>query len=226
MRQYATPHPLPCSLVVLALALLCLPARAQVSTDDPSEEPYRAGAWALQFQIQDQIGLGAFQGGTISAKHHLTDRKAVRFGASLSGLLQDSDDAFEGEKAQRRSALNLDFQYLVHAAPQRAVRWYAGGGPRLTFNSHGVEFPSAGGKNKNSSQIFGGGLSGVVGAEWIVHRHFGLMAQYGTHLTVTRHTTNSEREDDLGVSRNTGERGETIITFGPSPVRFGLSVYF
>lgn len=51
------------------------------------------GAWALQFQINNNFSVSSFQGSTLSAKRHFSNKKAMRFGVSLSGSISEQDQS-------------------------------------------------------------------------------------------------------------------------------------
>lgn len=47
--------------------------------------------WAIQFQINNNFTLSAFQGTTISAKYHFSPRQAVRFGVGIDTARRTTD---------------------------------------------------------------------------------------------------------------------------------------
>lgn len=74
------------TLTAAALIGLALIAGAKADdTDTTNVNGLRDGSWSLQFQIGEDFNLQSFEGSTISAKYHLTENSALRFGLSISG---------------------------------------------------------------------------------------------------------------------------------------------
>lgn len=142
----------------LLLALTTAPARAQEEAPPP-EPALQAGAWALQFGIGGNLDLTAFLGSTVSAKYHLRDDRALRFGVRLQSrgdFTEDTEtrtdlrtsptDTTQFSSLTRTDEYNsslhgigLDAQYLFYSNLDRPVKLFWGVGPRLNVQWSGNE---------------------------------------------------------------------------------------
>lgn len=229
-----------CSRAYTAAALMTLfllsslataPAAAQdadSSDDEPTiNEMLDEGAWALQFQIGENVTLNSFQGGTISAKRHTSATRAYRFGLSLSASYIGEE---EPERDQNRQSLALDAQLVQYPNTDKDVRLYYGGGPTASF-SRRKSFREGDEKDytvTSTAVDWGVGVSGIVGAEWFVRRDISLSAEYRTDLRFERRTTDTDVEiNDVGVVVAVSENPDlNVLRFSARGVRLGLSVYF
>lgn len=69
------------------LILSSLFAGATLADTPPTEGARKnslaTGAWAIQFQVEDDIGLRTFNGMSVSLKRHTSPRSAFRLGVTL-----------------------------------------------------------------------------------------------------------------------------------------------
>jgi hypothetical protein len=231
-------------VIVLSLILLTsIKLNAQTEEKDNSLE---AGKWALQFQINNNFTLSSFQGAIISAKYHFADSKAIRFGIGgnysfnevNTGNSQDTAFSYYGKENDTRNySISIYTQYLSYVNPDKEVLLFWGIGPIIQYEKSTLNQTS---QDSNSyistksdvaynSHIWGFGATAVLGVEWFAGKSFSLHAEYGTILLYNwgeniQNTTNQSsqyREINVNSSQNNRRWG-----FGPSSVKFGLSVYF
>lgn len=197
-------HPSALSLLVIACFLVIGSAAAQTTADDNT---LRDDAWALQFRVTDNFTLGSFDGSLISAKHHFTDRRALRYGLSLGASREDDGT---DERTQQLLVFGVDFLDYpgVASNPSGTMQLYWGGGPSISFQRSESE--------PIMNLSWGVGLGGVIGAEWFVRPRLSLLAEYSAALQIQRATQEVDGTE-------TNER--TDVRFGGNGVRFGVSAY-
>ena len=207
--------------IVILAVLMVQVAYAQES--DTSSNPtynFRKGLWALQFRIDNNFALSSFQGGTISAKVHTSDKSAIRFGLSVSGEYH-KDEEQENElliynpgMKYHQESLTFDLHYIHYPSVDKRAKFFYGFGPLITGSHQSTILPS-------SSRIYsiGVGLTIVFGVEYIVSPHLGLTAEYGT---IVKYVRNYSRYQSAGHTYK--YTGEDIIVH-TNAVKFGVSVY-
>ncbi len=208
-------------LVVAGIILLAYATYAQES-DTQSDETYhfRKGLWALQFRIDDNFMLSSFQGGTFSAKYHVSDKSAIRFGFSMSGQYESDKEDFvngtvvESFEKYHQEALTFDLQYIHYPSANKAAMFFWGLGPSLSGAHLSTLLPE-------TSRTFriGMGLTVTFGVEYIVSSHLGLMAEYGT---LVQYVVDYQRSTSVeGVQKRHKDR----VIVNTNNVKFGVSVY-
>jgi hypothetical protein len=208
--------------MALIVATAVLPPLTQAQSENEAPSP---GDWALQFQVNDNFTLGSFQGSVLSVKHQIADQRALRLGASFDVVsrsreinedaiadVPDSDD-------EARQQFQIDAQYLYTSDWESAILPYAGGGP--TFMMRRTRDESSTGTQEGTNRLYGGGLVGVFGVEWMVHSAIGISAEYGVQAIYTHESREIERS-----STTVFDRTDTEWNVGARSVLFGVSVYF
>lgn len=215
---------------LLLAAALAFPAASR-SEERMPEPALHAGAWALQFQIDDNFTLSPFQGAILSVKRHHSDRSAFRVALGLSLATEDIDatlaemDTVTSSEARDESSqyVRLDVQYLRYTDPGSPVKLLFGFGPLFTFSNGDAEVTRETGSVKTESTAWMAGVSGLVGAEWFATDTISLHAEYGIEMTYrwtkATSTTNTTSTLSSETTRHTGN----IHARG---VLFGLSAYF
>ena len=231
-------------VIVLSLILLTsMQLNAQTEEKDNSLE---AGKWALQFQINNNFTLSSFQGAIISAKYHLTDSKAIRFGVGGNytfdevnvGNSQDNTISYSGQENDIKNySISIFTQYLSYINPDKEVLLFWGIGPIIQYNKTAQNQTSQNNNSNissrsdvtNNSHKWGLGTSAVLGVEWFAGKSFSLHAEYGVILlynwgeTVNNSITINSQNYSASVNASQNERS---WYFSGNSVRFGLSVYF
>jgi hypothetical protein len=181
---------------------------------------FQKGLWAMQFKIQYNFTLSPFQGGTISAKVHTSDKSAIRFGLSMNGGYGNEKEerinrvSEESTTKYHWESLTFDLQYIHYPTADKRAKFFWGLGPMLTGYHKSTLSPS-------SSRILSlrGGLTVVLGVEYIVSAHIGLTAEYGTSIEYIRTYHRSTSGD------HTDKYVEEDIIVNSNAVKFGVSVY-
>ncbi len=195
---------IPC---LAAFAVLLATTGLSAQQSDEGAHSLIEDAWALQFAITENLTLGSFAGGVISAKHHRGDARALRYGLSLSAghvaARTDRTDAMIG----------VDVHFLRYPTLQRDpdsdLHMFWGIGPTVRFQSHRVSPPDGEDATTHGLSV---GASGTIGAEWFVRPRIGLSAEYQSALTAMYQSGSSPSVWTVRLA----QRG----------VRFGASVYF
>jgi len=194
------------------------------------------GSWALQFQINDNFTLSSFQGSTISAKRHFSNKRAIRFGMSLSSAVTDQDQSSSqtagsdhAESDAQRITINT--QYALYPSPDKNVNLFFGSGPVVSLSRSNTTTRSLRGSfstaNRTRDTGWSAGLSGVLGVEWFATRNISLSAEYTSSLVYSSSNIKAISEQ-IASNRITfeTERHTKAFQFGSGGVNFGLSIYF
>ena len=212
--------------IVLSVSLVTVaatPSYAQQEEPEEDENPIQARTWALQFQINPNFTLGAFEGSTLSVKKHTSATRAWRLGVTLEANLADSDSD-EGENTDENNQLiGVNGHYLFYSARKRPVHLYAGPGLRGFYSraSSKDERRGPSGEQIVLSDVtfvdWSVGLTGTLGVEWVAGKSISLLAEYSTAISFSR-------REFFGDSRRPS-MDRTTWRLGSDNVRFGLSVY-
>jgi hypothetical protein len=184
---------------VVILAGAVMPAHGQ------SQHSLAEGNWALQFRIGQDFTLGSFSGGVISAKHHRSADRALRYGVTLGSQHVNRDNGPNTSS----TGVGLVAEFLTYPTlsrdPGGDIHLFWGAGPAVQFQRQTAESPTG---DRISSQLLTVGAVGSIGAEWFVRPRIGLTAEYQS-----------------GVNVGFGDERRTV-NLGQQGVRFGASVYF
>ena len=193
---------------VVAIFLSATGLSAQQSASDPHS--LREDTWALQFGVAQNMTLGAFSGGAISAKHHRAPGRAFRYGASFASG-HSSRRGGEPDMTDARIRLVTHFlRYPTLASdPYGDLHMYWGVGPLVGIESRRWSPPDGEALSVHELSL---GVGGAIGAEWFVRPRISLSAEYQSALTAV-----------LGSDSSPTEWGVRLADDG---VRFGVSVYF
>lgn len=163
----------------------------------------RSGAWALLFEVGSNFTLEAFQGFTISAKRHFSDKRALRLGLGISGSVSLDDEVIDRqlkgdtvtfqedqEGDLNNESVDLIVQHLWYANPKAEVNFFFGVGPLLRFSHSKSETDAteiSGGIttliNSTSKETrWTAGFSAVLGVEWFATKHISFLAEYVNSL--------------------------------------------
>ena len=236
---------------LLPLGLVCAlvsTTAAQPPSDEPAPRPnaLAKGAWALQFEIMQgsqNFTLQPFQGFLLSAKHHWSEHRALRFGLDLSASLTSSDrhDTFRdatqvqvnvATRDDNAQSTGVSLQYLAYPRPGAAVNLYFAVGPSFRFSRAHSEAevepgPSSPGTvSTQNRHSWAPGVSGAVGVEWFAARWLSLLAEYGAGAEYF-----SQKDTALDVTQNPTQRSERVLSqhgfrFDQTRMKLGLSIYF
>jgi hypothetical protein len=237
--------------IVISMTLIAVTfvdASAESATD--RDHSLAAGSWALQFQLEDDIGLKPYNGMTISLKKHLSAQSAFRMGARLdlgsadirgnrSNTFADSlISTQQNDDSSSNYDTRLELLYVRYPSPGRAVNWFWGVGPVIGYSrntrsgsstrqdpSRTIQYNS-----ENNTTVWRAGAAGAFGAEWFATRSFSLHAEYRASLTrfwqdsdaMSRRSVTDGSLSTVSQSSSSTDGWE----FDALTVLLGLSVYF
>jgi hypothetical protein len=194
----------------------------------------------LQFQINNNFSLSSFQGATLSAKRHFSNKKAIRLGISLGGGVSDVEDqsnitgATFGRSGNGQS-IGINAQYTIYPSPDKSVNVFFGAGPIVGFSRSSSTITStpdsfSSTRNKAEETTWSAGISGILGVEWFATRNISFIAEYASSLGYNSSNRKETAEQKTNTSdyimTNEIERHTKGFQFNPNAVKFGLSVYF
>ncbi len=226
---------LTCLLLIGLSVVLASSVCADAKTDP-------AGAWAMQFQINDNFSLGAFQGSTLSLKKHKSSGFAWRLGLDISLEFNDDESQdFREDSLQTKTEssvniqdIQLRIQALFYPNSFAGIKFFYGFGPLIGF-AHGrnntdqlrISYERLL-SNEASFNKWEIGASGVFGVEWFASGNISLIAEYSTMAYYRYHKSTNETISTYpdNISRSNRERIDKDLIFEADEVRFGLSVYF
>jgi len=227
------------TLIALAALLAVGPFAGSDALAGPPAD--LAGAQAIQFTVDNNFTVSAFQGQMISYQRFLTDKRAVRLAAGLYLDRTDSDvsktyddDIGERELLNWDNSFTVKAQYVFYRG-DGAVRYFWGAGPKVTYGNSRSETSSSRYEAGNvefilygyDNESFGAGLQGFCGVEWFINDLFSLHAEYAVSAMYTwtrRFEERAETWDPESYESYTSERRSP--SFSSDGVRFGLSARF
>ena len=204
------------------------------------------GAWALQFGFGSALSRRSFGEPDFSVKYHLSDRRAVRLGIGVDGLITfGNNDRHSGqtkpdslEYAREFDSNGQDFEltaeYIFYSSPGSNIHILWGAGPLLEYHRRFEKTMTANYRpdgihrhtyeTKTNTWAFG--ISGALGAEWFFLRRVSIFAEYGIELEY-RYTDRKM----TGTSRDEGSQTEdkahtNTFDLDLKTSKIGLSVYF
>jgi len=230
----------------ITLLLIC--AFATITASAQTADKQRAnslvdGAWALQFEIDEDLDLKSFEGTTISLKKHTGDGSAWRLALNLSFRFDDDEHSSttDGEPSGttrdtegNRQSIGILVNRIKYPNPNAEVNFFYGFGPKLAYSHSEYTTISIWTTDTRSSESctstnsFSVGVVGVIGVEWFATKSISLLGEYGSALMVSKSKTTNETTwyEDYPTRRSGNEDKDSGISFGALAVRLGLSVYF
>jgi hypothetical protein len=233
---------------IMVVCILAMPVMAQESEAiaPAPKHSLRDGAWALQFQIGENFTLTNFEGLTISGKHHLSDKRALRVGVALY-LSGSSGDTKRNYSSQYQDGVNIledldtseslvevDGKYIHYSSLYNKANLYLGLGPYLRFSHISMEvvqnLPDSGFiedyRRWSRGHSWSTGVSCVLGVEWSISRSIGILAEYGLSVGYlwSRQRSSEFNRDPYRLDTRNSSSGSWNIR--SNAVKFGLSVYF
>lgn len=215
---------------------------------DSSSSEIKIPKNAFQFQVDDNFQLSSFQGSVISMKRLLSEKRAIRFGLSISANTSNDDsessataDSLVSNRQSDRSSygFNISAQYLCSPYKVSGIVFFFGAGPIMSYSyaksdDKNVYYQSAIGdtvktKHVATAKNYGLGIIGVCGVEWFLKEKLSLTAEYGLSIQYSWRDseTNISQESVMGNNEKI-DRTDNSNSFAirPVAVRFGLSIYF
>lgn len=190
---------------------------------------------ALQFQIDENFTLKDFQGALISFKKHLGNSRALRVGLStgfqlntLNSEVYHPEDTLSSVRKidDHDFSLGIFSQYLFYSKSNSGIQFFWGAGPTIGYSRKTSDI-----ENKISNNIIDkagyveyhiqGGLSGVMGVEWLFRENMSLSAEYGMYFSYNYSKFKTTQNDKI-KSENINKSWR----LGSNSIKFGLSIYF
>jgi hypothetical protein len=200
-----------CIIPAVAAAVIFLTA-VGLPAQQPDEGAHSLmdDAWALQFAIAENLTLGEFAGGVISAKHQRAGGRALRYGLTVSaGHTRGRADGPDRTDAMVGLAAHFLRYPTLARDPAGNLHMFWGLGPLVRFQTLRITAP---GQDDSTFHQLSLGAGGTIGAEWFVRPRISLSGEYQTALAAT--FLSDPAPSAWGVR------------LAQDGVRFGVSVYF
>jgi len=222
--------------ISLLISILFLTFTLNSFAQTDKEQIDLTGKWALQFQIDRYFTLSSFQGGTISAKYHLNNNSALRFGVTLGYESKDIDlyekdvysdtteiNEYSGEISS--STIQLAIQYLQYLEMNNSISAFIGIGFNYTMQPQSEDIKDY---LIMENDFYGYGVDLLLGTEWFVRSNIGLHAEYGIGFGYTSHEYSYERPSYYSDDNEMNKDSENLSGFElyNNYVKFGVSIYF
>jgi hypothetical protein len=216
-----------CLLLVLPTLSLAAPPD---STSATRANSLRAGAWALQFDVNGElIRISSFSGG-VSLKRQFSAKSAWRFGVGFNGSNRDGtqDPSLGAETALSDDGYGVSIEsvYQRYLNPDARVNAYWGLGPTASFN----QLTSASERDSTSYSSkwdsWSVGVIAAFGVEWFAAKEISLHAEFTGRASYFNDERTSEQKavGFPATSQTTKIDGWSVGT--NDGVRFGMSIYF
>jgi len=227
----------PLVLFAFLAAIIAMPSAVSARENSLKKEK-----WALQFEVDRDFDLNAFQGSTITVKRHSSDKSAYRL--SLTTHLDFKDESTDfpinGQPAPGHNDFtDVKFEVAVkkisYTNPQGNINFFWGIGPVYGYQYFLIDQDNITSdrlfqiKYKREEHTWSLGLNGILGVEWFATKSISFLAEYATTAGYTERNSKSVRKFvsngivtyDIETTADLSE-----LSFSSSQVKFGLSVYF
>ena len=220
-------HTLAISLLWITL-LISSPLHSQADTTSFS---FTKSSQAFQFQISGIFQLSSFQGGLISYRKYISNKKAWRVGISLSGSHDDTREVIESYPVDTTrysqtynsstAGIHLFFSYQHYPNPNQTIKFYYGYGLTAGLEHRRRVYTYS--YDNSQFDTWSIGPLGYTGVEWFPNKNFSFSGEFSSIATFS-YTT--------GVTYTSSPPRSKITTTGYSyniyqeNVKLGLSVYF
>jgi len=232
--------------VIAVAAALALAGSALADNGSAgTENGLHTGSWSFQFQIEDDFTLKSFQGALFSCKYHLSDKTALRLGASVSLMVNDIFDdnvsqiedsliaKMTGDREYESYGFGVSLLYTRYPNPARDLTAFWGIGPSIGYSRDESlqkmkDYYHSGflGTSRSVLKQWLVGLKGILGVEWFFHKNISLLAEYGFSISRLWSESESRRQrSDRDIVTSSTSDGDTW-DFDAEAVKLGLSVYF
>jgi len=238
------------SVLMLSSLVAVLASCGRAAGDESAAaEALAPGSWSVQFSVQPNFTLGSYAGSTLSAKRHLGNGHALRFGVTVGGATRSDVTANTTADTLVTNSRSLDADgnsltigvggtYLWYSQASSPLHVYWGAGPSASWSrGHDQRTQTlSSGQPPNiqtlddeiTSHGWQVGVAGVLGVEWLVAHRVGLIAEYGSALsyTASKSTRNATANTSSTSVTNQDEVTSHRWDFSGSGGRLGVSAYF
>jgi hypothetical protein len=219
--------------MLIAVALLCLPSLAVGAPPDSTDaaihpNSLRAGAWALQFDVNGQLlSIDSFAGG-VSLKRHFSPKAALRFGVGVSlrdREMERDDVSGDRELSDELQSVRIETVYQRYVNPGAVVNANWGIGPFANYDRMNASSATDSTDSSTKRTAWNMGVMAILGAEWFFVRQFSLHAEFLASAFYSTETAESAGHSGGFAYENKSESdGWSVQT--ENYVRLGLSAYF
>ncbi len=210
---------------------------------EATQKPFHFKKYAFQFTVPNFLKFSGFEGSLISMKYHINDHSALRIGVNVNlGSSKNNDQKnsrpdslyTDNKRNDHSYSFSISLPYLYYWHPQKAIKFYSGIGPRLSYGYYyskthqQFDAPQQSWKDISDQKTaaYGIGLRALAGVEWFFHQSMSLSLEYGALLDYnhSKITSNSESIKQTSVRQ---ERTQTrnYWKFYPKSIFLVLSVY-
>lgn len=208
----------------------------QSDSKDERDNSLKEGKWALQFAIDQNFSLANFDGSIISLKKQLSEKRALRLGLSLSF---ENGNGSSNRISGFDTIPSTDFKltgysvyasptYIFYVNPREAVNLYIGTGVifggSYYWNEAKQDLPEGYNYRYERSYAYGGGITGLAGAEFFPIRNLSIFAEYFASFQYTHYSGRTIY--DLPGQYTINDFKTNSFKFYGQQVNFGLAVYF
>lgn len=202
--------------VLLPFIIAMLPVSAFAADGELS--PLAQNKWALQFGIERELDLVAFEYGTFSIKRQMNPRSALRFGFGFR---------YEKDNDTNNSVYNsLVVLYQRYVTPDRPAKFYWGLGPVFRVSNRTSESTSNDNYYKSEITQIATGLFGAVGIEWFANNVISFHAEYRSFAQYNWRKIKSEQQPAGEEMVSGSSKTDNFEVNAESSVLFGMSIYF
>ncbi|MBU0710957.1 hypothetical protein KKA87_03400 [bacterium] len=208
------------------------------STNCNSKLNIQSKSKALQFSIEPDFQLGSFQGSTISIKKHLSEKRALRYGISLTGgntisesnrkIITNDSLNLKNNSDNSSYSFTLMSQYLIYKSTRYSYLFY-GLGPIFRYtnqiresetkNNLTGDWESSDINDRNTKSYYYG-LSFVFGVEVFVSKTISIHGEYCQELTYRNDYYEEVRPTQITENSTRG------FSVDGGQVDFGCSFYW
>ena len=197
-------------IFILIISVEAFPQQDSLSSNKP-RGIFHNGTWAVQIQNSKYSRLTGTNDLTISARKYLSKATAIRAGVSVLGLLDD--EGYNYSQSNSHSSVDysltntgtslrgtqLFLQYMYYPVSEKSWNLFLACGPsyltftqtigELGYNVHATSSDYYIVRGNNNG--WGMGALFSLGAEWIPYKNFGITAEYGYLIVMTKSSLDS-----------------------------------
>ncbi len=230
-----------CVVAVFFLLSQSVFAQSKAQTAKP---PFHFKRYAIQYSIIDFLKFSGYEGSMLSAKYHFNDHSALRIGISANvGIDNRNTDSHKSlDSLSTNNTINehayswtLSIPYLYYFHPQKAIKFYAGIGPRISYAYSYLkskrkywDYYTSNESNIRKSTNYKLGLRTLAGVEWFFYSGMSLNLEYGAILQYSYnkdHQTNEKTIYNGEVQTQQNKSKYTNWSLSPKTIYLGLSIY-
>lgn len=202
---------------IVPVLLICLAPLPLFAADDGGS-PLAHNKWALQFGIEQNLDVTAYEFGTVSFKRQMNPHSALRFGVAVHYENEAANDYFTSN--------TLTVLYQRYVSPQRPAKFYWGLGPTLKLDYGKREYTSGETYSQVTITRVHTGLLGAFGIEWFANDVISIHAEYRGGAEYTWSKQENKSRESGGEPQTKTYKSDLFDFRFANSVLFGASIYF